>query len=285
MPSKPKSGNHPPIQTDASGPHPITPTASPAEPPSGATHQGFLAQYAVVTPGDESEYQRLCQTLFANFQPSSVTALLLLEQLVIAAWNLRRLAAAETALAAKCGGDPLLFPGERQAVDRLHRDYAAHQRTYLRLTRELTLYAKPAPTQPAQTVPPPSVVSTPPAPPPYHHTGRSAHYLAAHPPAEHSPHAPQRPSNATSASFPFTRPLPNHLDLAHSDLANSDLANSDLANSDRSHAAQRDAAISEIPPNEPASDLADRNRSSDTPPGELLRAKASLRKTPLRKVH
>jgi hypothetical protein len=103
-----------------------------------ATRHGFLAQYAVVAPGEEADYQRLCQALFAAFQPSGEIELLLLEQLVIAAWNLRRIAAAESALAEKCGGDPLRFPLEHQQLDRLHRYYAANQRTYLRLTRELT---------------------------------------------------------------------------------------------------------------------------------------------------
>jgi hypothetical protein len=101
-----------------------------------ARKHGLTARELVVLPADREEFETLRNDLLAEIVPIGVVEVLTFNQLLHAAWNLRRIRRLEADLAAG-GADPLTDESSARTLDRLSLYAARAERAYYRAIREL----------------------------------------------------------------------------------------------------------------------------------------------------
>jgi hypothetical protein len=106
------------------------------------TH-GLTAQHPVISDEDRAAFDQLRAQLHAETKPQGTLQQIVFEELVHAAWNLRRVRAMEAELNASAPDalltdDPLLkAEGPGTQLDRLARHHTRIERTFFRSLREL----------------------------------------------------------------------------------------------------------------------------------------------------
>ncbi len=98
-----------------------------------ARKHGLSAREVVIAPGEREEFDDFLASYQDELQPQGMVEQVLSNQLVFAAWNLRRISRLEAALAT--GGD--LPASAAPALYRLARYHARADRAFLRSLREL----------------------------------------------------------------------------------------------------------------------------------------------------
>jgi hypothetical protein len=93
-----------------------------------ASKHGLTARELVIAPGEQEEFEDLLASFQADVKPQGVIQQILFNQLVAAAWNLRRVRRLE---AEQCNQDN---PNE---LDRLARHHTRIERTFHRCLKEL----------------------------------------------------------------------------------------------------------------------------------------------------
>ena len=101
-----------------------------------ARKHGLTARELVVLPGEREDFDSLRDELLAELCPQGVIEMLTFNQLLHAAWNLRRIRRLEADLAAG-GADPLLDQSAARTLDRFNLYATRAERAYYRAIREL----------------------------------------------------------------------------------------------------------------------------------------------------
>jgi hypothetical protein len=101
-----------------------------------ARKHGLTARELVVAPEERGDFESLRESLLAELAPLGVLEVLTFNQLLHAAWNLRRCRRLEADLAVN-GPDPLIDESAARSVDRLSLYAARAERAYYRAIREL----------------------------------------------------------------------------------------------------------------------------------------------------
>ena len=105
-----------------------------------ALKHGLTSRSLIVLPGQEEEFAALEASLRAEVQPATTLEHLLFDQLLHAAWNLRRIRRLEAEL---CDGarDPLTDPALEARLNTLARYQARAERSFYRALKELRALA------------------------------------------------------------------------------------------------------------------------------------------------
>ena len=114
---------------------PRTPEGKARAAQNARTH-GLTARDLVLHEDEVEEFQDLLSSYERELQPRGVLERELFDQMVHAAWNLRRVRRLEAELSPDAS-DPLLDESADRALTRLSRYHARAERTYFRCLREL----------------------------------------------------------------------------------------------------------------------------------------------------
>jgi len=124
---------------------PITPEGK-ARSSRNAVSHGLCAKHALVRPEEREEYLQLIDGLQNDLRPEGPLEAMFFDQLVLAAWNLRRAAVLEAQLFEQDGCQDLLLLAEnpilQKQIDRIQRHKAANRRDFNNAYRELKLLQK-----------------------------------------------------------------------------------------------------------------------------------------------
>ncbi|MBV6431263.1 MAG: hypothetical protein IANPNBLG_01392 [Bryobacteraceae bacterium] len=124
---------------------PVTPEGK-ARSSRNALSHGLCAKHALVRPEEREEYLHLIEGLRDDIRPEGSLEAMFFDQLVLAAWNLRRAAALEAQLFVEAGHQDLLLlagnPILQKQIDRIQRHKAANRRDFNNAYRELKLLQK-----------------------------------------------------------------------------------------------------------------------------------------------
>jgi hypothetical protein len=101
-----------------------------------AVRHGLTAKHLIVRPDEQEEFADVHQSLLDELQPHGALEHITFQELLHAAWNLRRFRRLE-AERFNGGDDPLTDPDFDAFLDRLGRYQARTQRAYYRALREL----------------------------------------------------------------------------------------------------------------------------------------------------
>lgn len=103
-----------------------------------ARKHGLTAREVVIAPGEQEDFEELLADYQAEIHPQGVLQQTLFNELVAAAWNLRRIARLEAELCAGASYHDLLANDELQnKLDRLARHHTRIERTFHRSLKEL----------------------------------------------------------------------------------------------------------------------------------------------------
>jgi hypothetical protein len=103
-----------------------------------ASKHGLTAREVVIAPGEHEEFDQLVADYQTDVQPQGAIQQTLFNQLVAAAWNLRRLGRMEAELCAgACYTDLLANPDLQNQLDRLARHHTRIERVFHRCLKEL----------------------------------------------------------------------------------------------------------------------------------------------------
>src|SRR6185436_9888872 len=100
-----------------------------------ARKHGLSAREVVIAPDEREEFEDFLAAHQDELQPQGTLEQDLFNQLVLAAWNLRRISRLEAGLATN--GDPLTTDDAEPAIQRLARYHTRAERTFFRCLREL----------------------------------------------------------------------------------------------------------------------------------------------------
>jgi hypothetical protein len=100
------------------------------------TH-GLTAQHPVIPDEDRAAFHQLRAQLHAETKPQGTLQQIIFEELVHAAWNLRRVRTMEAELNASAPDALLADDGPAPKLDRLARHHTRIERTFFRSLREL----------------------------------------------------------------------------------------------------------------------------------------------------
>ncbi|MCC6394554.1 MAG: hypothetical protein IT167_28420 [Bryobacterales bacterium] len=124
---------------------PVTPEGK-ARSSRNAVSHGLCAKHALVRPEEREEYLQLIDGLQNDLRPEGPLEAMFFDQLVLAAWNLRRAAVLEAQLFLEAGCQDLLLLAEnpilQKQIDRIQRHKAANRRDFNNAYRELKLLQK-----------------------------------------------------------------------------------------------------------------------------------------------
>ena len=112
-----------------------------------ATKHGFFAKHAVLLNEEEHrQFESLRNSYVYTFSPANIVEVALLDQLVLAAWNIERANRLEAELANTEGIDPLLSETNSKTLDRIYAFRARAERTFHKCHKEIrALKAPPRP--------------------------------------------------------------------------------------------------------------------------------------------
>jgi len=116
---------------------PRTPEGQARSSQNARTH-GLTAHDLVVAPNERQEFEELLHDYQTDVKPKGAIQLTLFDELVAAAWNLRRIRRMETALCSGTSLEDMLKDDELQnKLDRLARHKVRIERTFHRSLKEL----------------------------------------------------------------------------------------------------------------------------------------------------
>jgi hypothetical protein len=105
-----------------------------------ASKHGLTAREVVIAPGEQPEFDDLLANFQADVKPQGAIQQTLFNQLVSAAWNLRRIARMEASLCAAVSNKGLLANHDLQIqLDRLARHHTRLERSFRHCLKELKL--------------------------------------------------------------------------------------------------------------------------------------------------
>ena len=103
-----------------------------------ASKHGLTAREIIIAPGEQEEFDDLLATYQADVKPQGAIQQTLFNQLVAAAWNLRRIGRMEAELCAGSSYNDVLANHELQnQLDRLARHHTRIERSFHRCLKEL----------------------------------------------------------------------------------------------------------------------------------------------------
>jgi hypothetical protein len=103
-----------------------------------ASKHGLTAREVIITPGEQEEFDDLLANYQADVKPQGAIQQTLFNQLVAAAWNLRRIGRMEAELCAESSYQDLLANHDLQnQLDRLARHHTRIERCFHRCLKEL----------------------------------------------------------------------------------------------------------------------------------------------------
>ncbi len=106
---------------------------------NNALKHGFNSKRLIVRDDEREEFDELRQSLAAEFTPSTPYMWVLFEQIIHAAWNIRRVERAEAELFEN-GLDPLGNPAHLRQMELLTRYRARHENSFFRFKKELAAF-------------------------------------------------------------------------------------------------------------------------------------------------
>ena len=105
---------------------------------TNATKHGFFAKHAVLLNElEHRQFESLRNSFIYEFNPTNIVEVTLLDQLVLAAWNIERTNRLEAELANAEGLDPLLSATNSKTLDRIGVYRARAERTFHKCHKEL----------------------------------------------------------------------------------------------------------------------------------------------------
>ena len=111
---------------------------------TNATKHGFFSKHAVLlTEQEHLQFESLRNSYVYEFNPSNIVQVALLDQLVLAAWNIERTNRLEAALATSAGIDPLLSDANANTLQRIVTYRARAERTFHKCHKELRALTSP----------------------------------------------------------------------------------------------------------------------------------------------
>ena len=130
----------------STGPH--TPEGK-AVSATNATKHGFFSKHAVLLNEEEHrQFESLRNSYVYAFNPANIVEVALLDQLVLAAWNIERANRLEAELATNAGIDPLLSETNSKTLDRIYAFRTRAERTFHKCHKELRALKAPPRLQP-----------------------------------------------------------------------------------------------------------------------------------------
>ena len=105
---------------------------------TNATKHGFFSKHAVLLNEEEHrQFESLRNSYVYAFNPANIVEVALLDQLVLAAWNIERANRLEAELATTAGIDPLLSETNSKTLDRIFAFRTRAERTFHKCHKEL----------------------------------------------------------------------------------------------------------------------------------------------------
>ena len=112
---------------------------------TNATKHGFFAKHAVLLNElEHSQFESLRNSFVYEFNPANIVEVTLLDQLVLAAWNIERANRLEAELANTDGIDPLLSETSSKTLDRICAYRTRAERTFHKCHKELRTLKAPS---------------------------------------------------------------------------------------------------------------------------------------------
>ena len=111
-----------------------------------ATKHGFFSKHAVLLNElEHRQFESLRNSYVGQFNPTNIVEVALLDQLVLAAWNIERTNRLEAELANAEGIDPLLSDANAKTLDRIINYRMRAERTFHKCHKELRALTEPRP--------------------------------------------------------------------------------------------------------------------------------------------
>ena len=111
-----------------------------------ATKHGCFSKHAVLlNENDHRQFESLRNSYVYQFSPTNIVEVALLDQLVLAAWNIERTNRLEAELASAEGIDPLLSEANTKTLDRIVTYRMRAERTFHKCHKELRALRPPSP--------------------------------------------------------------------------------------------------------------------------------------------
>ena len=105
---------------------------------TNATKHGFFSKHAVLLNENEHrQFESLRNSYVGQFNPTNIVEVALLDQLVLAAWNIERTNRLEAELGNAEGIDPLLSDANAKTLDRITNYRMRAERTFHKCHKEL----------------------------------------------------------------------------------------------------------------------------------------------------
>ena len=113
---------------------------------TNATKHGFFSKHAVLLNElEHRQFESLRNSYVGLFKPTNIVEVALLDQLVLAAWNIERCNRLEAELANAEGIDPLLSDANGKTLDRIVTYRMRAERTFHKCHKELRSLTPPLP--------------------------------------------------------------------------------------------------------------------------------------------
>ena len=123
---------------------PRTPEGKAASATNAIKH-GFFSKHAVLLNEEEHrQFESLRNSYVYTFSPANIVQVALLDQLVLAAWNIERANRLEAELANTEGIDPLLSETNTKTLDRICAYRTRAERTFHKCHKELRVLKAPS---------------------------------------------------------------------------------------------------------------------------------------------
>ncbi len=111
---------------------------------TNATKHGFFSKHAVLLNElEHRQFESLRNSYVGQFNPTNIVQVALLDQLVLAAWNIERTNRLEAELANAEGIDPLLSDANAKTLDRIITYRMRVERTFHKCHKELRTLTPP----------------------------------------------------------------------------------------------------------------------------------------------
>ena len=112
---------------------------------TNATKHGFFAKHAVLLNElEHRQFESLRNSFVYEFNPTNIVEVTLLDQLVLAAWNIERTNRLEAEMANAEGIDPLLSETNTKTLDRICAYRNRAERTFHKCHKELRVLKAPS---------------------------------------------------------------------------------------------------------------------------------------------
>ncbi len=111
-----------------------------------ANQPNFSKHAVLLNEDDHRQFESLRNSYVYQFSPTNIVEVALLDQLVLAAWNIERTSRLEAEFANAEGIDPLLSEANNKTLDRIVTYRMCAERTFHKCHKELRALMPPLPT-------------------------------------------------------------------------------------------------------------------------------------------